>query len=96
MYCLFLDFLQQRFSHLTCVFHANVQWVRPGLLKLFCSVTPFQNFFLGDPLMDSLDVSDTCKHPINLQKHLYLVCQANLFRDQNYISRPQMGLQPIV
>jgi len=24
--------------------------------------------------MDSLDVNDTCKRPISLQKHLYLIC----------------------
>jgi len=31
--------------------------------------------------MDSLDVNDTCKRPVSLQKHLHLVCQAYLFRD---------------
>jgi len=32
--------------------------------------------------MDSLDVNDTCKrHIFSLQKHLYLICQANLFCD---------------
>jgi len=34
--------------------------------------------------MDSLDDNDTCKRPISLQKHLYLVCQANLFRDPQF------------
>jgi len=29
--------------------------------------------------MDSVDVNDTYKRPISLQKHLYLVCQDNLF-----------------
>jgi len=39
--------------------------------------------------MDSLDVNDTCKRPISLQKHLYLVCQANLFRDPKlYFTTP--------
>jgi len=38
--------------------------------------------------MDSLDVNDTCKRPISLRKHLYLVCQANLFRD------PKWGRDP--
>jgi len=62
----------------------------PGLLKLFCSATIFlKKFFLGDPMMDSLDVTDTCKRPISLQQYLYLVCQANLFRDPN-------GSRPIV
>jgi len=37
--------------------------------------------------MDSLDVNDTCKRPISLQKHLYLVCQANLFRVPKIIFR---------
>jgi len=34
--------------------------------------------------MDSLDVNHTCKRPISLQKHLYLVCQADLFRDPKW------------
>jgi len=38
--------------------------------------------------MDSLDVNDTRKRPISLQKYLYLVCQANLFRD------PKCGRDP--
>jgi len=38
--------------------------------------------------MDSLDVIDTCKRPISLQKRLYLVCQANLFRN------PKWGCDP--
>jgi len=37
--------------------------------------------------MDSLDVNDTCKRPISLQKHLYLVCQANSFRGPKIIFR---------
>jgi len=35
--------------------------------------------------VDSLDVIDTCKRPISLQKHLYQVCQTNLFRDPKII-----------
>jgi len=35
--------------------------------------------------MDSLDVNDVCRHPISLQKHLCLVCQANLFRAPNEV-----------
>jgi len=38
--------------------------------------------------MDSLDVNDTCKRPISLQKYLYLVCQANLFRDPKWCRDP--------
>jgi len=45
--------------------------------------------------MDSLDVNDTCKRPISLQKHLYLVCQANLFRGPKTIfHNPKWGLDP--
>jgi len=45
--------------------------------------------------MDSLDVNDTCKRPISLQKHLYLVCQANLFRNPKIIFRdPKWGRDP--
>jgi len=42
--------------------------------------------------MDSPDVNDTCKRPISLQKHLYLVCQANLFRDPKklYFATPKL------
>jgi len=39
--------------------------------------------------MDSLDVNDTCKRPISLQKNFYLVCQANLFRDPIWGRHPQ-------
>ena len=35
-----------------------------------------------------LDVNYACKRPISLQKHLYLVCQANLFCD------PKWGRDP--
>jgi len=63
-----------------------LQLSRPGLLKLFCSATHFKIvFFLGDLLMDSLDVNDTCKRPISLQKHIRLVCQVHLFRDPKII-----------
>jgi len=45
--------------------------------------------------MDSLDVSDTCKRPVSLQKHLHLVCQANLFRCPKIIFRdPAWGRDP--
>jgi len=39
--------------------------------------------------MDSRDVNDACKSPISLQKHLYLICQANLFLDPKlYFATP--------
>jgi len=39
--------------------------------------------------MDSRDLNDKCKRPISLQKHLHLVCQANLFRDPElYFATP--------
>jgi len=39
---------------------------RAGLLKLFCSAPPFSKRFSKQPLDGcSLDVNDTCKHPIN-------------------------------
>jgi len=45
--------------------------------------------------MDSLDVNDTCKRPISLQKRLYQVCRANLFRDPKIIFRnPEWGRDP--
>jgi len=37
--------------------------------------------------MDSLDVNDTCKRPISLQKHLYLVCQADFFATPNGVCK---------
>jgi len=36
---------------------------------LFCHPIS-EKFFLGDTLMDSLDVNDAFKRPISLQKHL--------------------------
>jgi len=43
----------------------------PGLLKRFCSAAPFKKrFFYAAPLLDSLDVNDTCKRLIkNLKMH---------------------------
>jgi len=32
-------------------------------------------------MIDSLDVNDKGKRPISLQKHLHLICEANLFRN---------------
>jgi len=58
-----------------------------GFSNFFVLRPHFKKFFLGNPLMDSLDVNDTCKRPISLQKHLYLVCQVNLFRDPKNIFR---------
>jgi len=42
--------------------------------------------------MDILDVNDTCKRPISLQKHLYLICQAKLFRDPKLHSSAPNGV----
>jgi len=67
-----------------------------GFSKTFLFGDPLlKKFFLGDHLMGSLEVSDTWKHPISLQKRLYLVCQANLFRHLKIIFRdPIWGRDP--
>ena len=39
-----------------------------------------KKIFLGDPLMDNVDFNDAFERHISLQKRLYLICQANLFR----------------
>jgi len=41
--------------------------------------------------MDSPDINDTCKRPISLQKHLYLICQANVFREPRITFRDPNG-----
>jgi len=48
-----------------------------------------KKFFLGDPLMDSLDVNDTCKCPIVFKKFISGL-------SSQFVSRPQTGLRPIV
>ena len=68
----------------------------PGLLKLSCFASTLEEFFLGGPLMDSLDVNDTCKRRISLQKHSHLVCQDNLFRVTELYFATQMESRPIV
>jgi len=74
-----------------------VLYVRASQTFLFCGPI-FKKFFPDNSLTDSLAVNDTCKHPISLQKHLYLVCQANLFRDPKimvpWLLRP-IHLRPI-
>ena len=64
---------------------------KPGLLKLFVLRPHFEKGFLGEPLIYSLDVNDTCKRPVSLQKHLYLVCQAHLFRDPKWVATHSLG-----
>jgi len=49
---------------------------------LFCDPI-FKKFFLGDPLMDILDINDTCKCPIDLQKRICL--SIHFFRDPKII-----------
>jgi len=47
--------------------------------------------------MDNLDVNDAFERHISLQKRLYLICQANLFRDPKITFRdPIWGSRPIV
>jgi len=44
-----------------------------------------------------LDVNDTCKRPISLWKHLYLILSRQIVsRPQTYILQPQMGSWAIV
>jgi len=73
----------------------NITLHKSGFLKLFCCATHLKKIFPRRPLIDSLDVNDTCKRPISLQKHLHLVCQANLLRDSKLIFRdPKWGRDP--
>jgi len=42
---------------------------RARLLKLFCSATSFKKSFFMRPLMNSLDVNDTCNRPVTNLKN---------------------------
>jgi len=52
-----------------------------GFSNIFVLLPFLKKRFSRRPLMDCVDINDTCKRPISLQKHLYLICQAKLFRD---------------
>ena len=65
-----------------------------GFSNFFVLLPHFKKVFSRRPL-DSLHVNDKWKHPISLQKHLYQVCQANLFRDPKIIFHdPKWGCDP--
>jgi len=69
----------------------------PGFLKLFSSAVPLKKrFFYTAPLLDSLDVNDTCKPNVSLQISGCIcvngeIIQMHTILESNYTKLPRHG-----